>query len=39
MWGHERAEALLAEAGFTVQARLPSPRPQNAIYVARPAGS
>ncbi|GAA4680549.1 methyltransferase domain-containing protein [Pseudonocardia yuanmonensis] len=39
MWGHERAEALLAEAGFAVEARLPSPRPQNAIYVARPVGS
>ncbi|GAA2858521.1 methyltransferase domain-containing protein [Pseudonocardia halophobica] len=36
MWGHERAEALLAEAGFAMAARLPSPRPQNAIYVARP---
>jgi len=34
MWGREAAERMLAETGFTDVRVYPSPRPQNAVYVA-----
>jgi SAM-dependent methyltransferase len=34
MWGREAAERMLAEVGFTDVSVHPSPRPQNAVYVA-----
>ena len=39
MWGQERATAMLTDAGFTVQAVLDSPRPQNCIYVCAVSGT
>jgi SAM-dependent methyltransferase len=38
MWGRQRAVEMLREAGFGPVEVFPSPRPQNAIYLARPDG-
>lgn len=38
MWGRERAVEMLAAAGFGPVEVFPSPRRQNAIYLAHPAG-
>lgn len=37
VWGEELARQMLAEAGFRQVEVFPSPRPQNSIYVCRPA--
>jgi hypothetical protein len=34
MWGREAAQRMLVETGFTDVRVYPSPRPQNAVYVA-----
>jgi SAM-dependent methyltransferase len=39
VWGEELARQMLAEAGFTQVDVLPSPRPQNSIYVCRKRAS
>lgn len=37
LWGHQTAEAMLREAGFTDVERHPAPRPQNVVYAASPS--
>jgi SAM-dependent methyltransferase len=34
LWGHQRAEVMLRDAGFDCVDRYPAPRPQNTIYAA-----